>query len=175
VSPEVDEIVVGRITSAYGIRGWVRVFSYTDPLEGILQYTPWTLVRGRQQQTIEIEAGRRQGKGLIARPAGFVDRDQAEALAGWEIVIDKAQLPPLGAGEYYWHELEGLGVVTASGDRLGVIDHLLETGAHDVLVIRADAGSVDDRERLVPFVLDDIVKRVDLEEGLVTVDWETDY
>lgn len=170
-----EQIVVGRITTAHGIKGWVKLYSYTDPPEGILSYQPWLISRGRQQQTIEIAEGRWQGKYLVALPKGNTDRNQAEALAGWEIRIDKSLLPDLEAGEFYWYQLEGLVVQTVGGARLGIIAELLETGANDVLVVRADAESIDDEERLIPFVEEEVVTHVDMERGVVTVDWETDY
>ncbi len=175
MTPESEHIVVGRITGAYGIKGWVKVFSYTDPMEGILQYAPWTLVRGGKRQTTSAQEGRRQGKALIARLEGVEDRNQAELMAGWEIEIDKALLPRLEDGELYWYQLEGLAVVNERGDRFGRIARLLETGSSDVLVVAADESSIDDQERMIPFVEEDIVTRVDLDSGTVTVKWEADY
>lgn len=175
MTPDSDLIVVGRITGAYGIKGWVKVYSYTDPMEGILQYQPWYLSRGARQQTIELENGRVHGKGLIALPAGFTSRNEAEALAGWQIEVEKVQLPELDDGELYWHQLEGLAVINTDGARLGRVDHLLETGASDVMVVIADETSIDGRERMIPFVEEDIVTDIDLKAGSVTVNWETDY
>lgn len=175
MTPGREELVVGRITGAHGIKGWVRVFSYTDPMEGILQYSPWVLARGDERQEYEVGTGRLQGKGLIARLEDVADRNQAELLAGWEIRIDKAQLPELGDGELYWHQLEGLAVVNQHGERFGRIDHLLETGASDVMVVAADVDSIDDQERMIPFVEEDIVTAIDLNAGTVTVNWEADY
>lgn len=153
----------------------MKVFSYTDPMEGILQYLPWSL--GRRGETREAKAleGRKQGKGLVARLEGIEDRNQAELLAGWDIRIDKALLPDLDEGELYWHQLEGLTVVNEQGEVFGKIDHMLETGASDVMVVAASTDSVDDRERMIPFVEEDIVTGVDLKARTLTVNWEADY
>ncbi len=173
--PERDEIVVGRITGAHGIKGWVKVFSYTDPLEGILQYQPWTLVRDGQRRQVEVAGGNRSGRALVAGLTEVEDRNQAEKLAGWEIRVDRSQLPALESGELYWHQLEGLAVYNLAGERLGRIDSLIETGAHDVLLVVADEESIDERERMIPFVDKEVIATVDLDGGRVTVNWEADY
>ncbi|XOV90097.1 MAG: ribosome maturation factor RimM [Pseudomonadota bacterium] len=170
-----ETIVVGRISGAYGIKGWVKVYSYTDPPEGIFGYSPWRLTRGNQTQTLKIESGRTQGKGLIALPEGYTDRNQAELLIGSEISVGLEQLPDLTQGDYYWFQLQGLRVINTRDEVLGVIDHLLETGANDVMVIHPSAESVDDKKRLVPFVEEEIVKQVDLDGQRIVVSWEKDF
>jgi 16S rRNA processing protein RimM len=117
----------------------------------------------------------RQGRSLIVLPEGCTDREQAALLTGWEIRIDKRQLPALAAGEYYWHQLEGLTVVNTEGEVLGTVDHLLETGGKDVLLVKPGPASIDDRERLVPFVEDRVVREVDLDGGRILVDWGSDF
>jgi 16S rRNA processing protein RimM len=151
------------------------VFSYTDPSEQIFEYLPWQLVKGRKRQSLQVAQHQRQGKGLIALPEGYETRDQAELLAGWEIQIDQSRLPGLVDGEFYWHQLEGLRVVNLAGTVLGEVDHMLETGANDVLVVKPVADSIDTRERLIPYVEGRIVQRVDLLEGCIQVDWDTDF
>ncbi|HKI73641.1 MAG TPA: ribosome maturation factor RimM [Pseudomonadales bacterium] len=170
-----ESITVGRIDAAYGVKGWVKVFSYTDPVERIFEYTPWQLVRRGKVQRLEIADSKIQGRGLIALPAGYEDRTQAELLVGSEIRIDKNQLPALDEGEFYWHELEGLVVINAEDDNLGIVDHLLETGSNDVMVVKATESSIDDRERLIPWLEDQVVKQVDRERGRIVVDWPADY
>lgn len=148
----------------------MRVFSYTQPRENIIRYQPWYLKdRTGIWQERRLAAGSRHGKGVIARLADCENRDQAQALMGYEIAIRRDQLPETVPGEYYWRDLEGLAVVTASGEWLGTVDHLLETGANDVLVVKGD------RERLIPFVLEKVVVNVDLEKGEIQVDWDKDF
>lgn len=160
-------LVLGRIVGSYGVRGWVRVLSETEPREAILKYSPWLLGPGHApRQVIE---GRAHGKGVIARLGDCDDRDQAASLAGQEIAIDRGQLPPSPADEPYWADLEGLDVWTLGGVRLGVVDHLFATGANDVLVV------LGDRERLLPFVWGDVVVSVELERGRIEVDWDPDF
>lgn len=167
-----EQIVVGRITAPHGVKGWVKIFSYTDPIERILEYAPWQIARGTSVRRLAVKAGRRQGKGIVVQPEGCEDRNQAELLKGFEIRIDKDRLPALAEGEFYWHQLERLAVVTTRGELLGEVDHLMETGANDVLVVEPTSSSIDERERLIPFVEDEVVREVDLDEGRITVAWD---
>jgi 16S rRNA processing protein RimM len=145
------------------------VYSYTQPRENIIQYQPWQLNQGGDWQPRQVAEGRRHGKGVIARLAGCEDRDQAMLLMDSEIGIRRDQLPAPGPGEYYWSDLQGLEVVTEKGESLGRVDHLIETGANDVLVVKGD------RERLIPFVMQQVVTRVDLGAGTIQVDWDKDF
>jgi 16S rRNA processing protein RimM len=153
----------------YGVGGWVRVFSYTEPRGNIVDYQPWHLRSGDDWEPRRLAEGRVHGKGVIARLEGCEDRDQALALMNREIGVRRDQLPATAPGEYYWSDLMGLEVVNLQHASLGKVDHLLETGANDVLVV------VGDRERLIPFVQHDVVKRVDLETGVIQVDWDKDF
>ena len=136
-------------------------------MEAILDYRPWLL--GEQKSPVKIIDGRKQGKGLVALLPGFEDREQAITLVGQQIFVGRDQLPATAEGEYYWSDLEGLEVHTTNGDLLGRVDRLMETGANDVLVVRGD------REHLVPFIQGQYIKRVDLEGGLIEVDWDPEF
>ncbi len=164
----VDPVLLGRIVGLFGVRGWVKVFSYTDPREAILQYSEWILRQNGERSTVKIAEGKRHGKSVIARIDGVDDREQAGALVGAEIGVARDAMPAPEAGRYYWRDLEGLLVVRADGTELGRIEYLLETGANDVMVVQGD------QERLIPFVMQDVVLEVDLQEGKVSVDWEWD-
>jgi 16S rRNA processing protein RimM len=158
-------IVLGRVAGVYGVRGWVRVFSDTDPRDNILRYAPW-LLNGTLHRVLE---GRKHGKGLVVRLEGCDDRDQAAALVGQAISIYRDQLPAPRPDEFYWADLEGLSVETLNGEPLGRVSHLFSTGANDVLVIKGE------RERLLPFAWDDVVKDVDFDAGMIRVDWDPDF
>jgi 16S rRNA processing protein RimM len=162
-------VVVGSVAGVFGVHGWIRVFSHTTPREHILDYSPWYLEDREGWEELRLVAGQRQGKGLLAHLEGCADRDQAMALMGRRIAVRRDQLPPLEPEQFYWADLEGLRVVTQAGLTLGQVDHLSATGANDVLVVRGE------RERLVPFVWGEVVKDVDLEQGLIRVDWDPDF
>lgn len=175
-SPVDDHVVLGKLTSPYGVKGWLKVYSYTAPMDGILDYEAWVLRHGGRLSRIRLLQGRRQGKGLVARLEGVDSREAAEALAGAEILLPKAELPELDADDYYWYQLEGLTVVTREGLVLGRIAYLFETGANDVMVVKGEADErIEARERLLPFLPGDVVLGVDLEAGVMTVDWDPDF
>jgi len=170
VSKSDDYIVVGRINGLHGVRGWVKVFSHTQPRENILSYAIWYLKRqGAWVETV-LEDGRPQGKGIVAKLKGCDDRDAAAALMDTTIAIRREQLPQVRPDEYYWADLQGLKVSNLDGIDLGVVDHLLETGANDVLVVMQG-----ETERLIPFIQGQFVKHVDLDAGEMTVDWDPDF
>jgi 16S rRNA processing protein RimM len=162
-------VTLGRISGVQGIQGWVRVHSDTSPRENIVNYSPWYLEYGGKRERRKVNAGRRQGKGVVAKLAGCNDRNAAEALIGAVIRIPRSQLPQTAPGEFYWADLIGLRVETLDGVDLGRIDQLFETGANDVIVVQGE------RERLVPYIWEQVVREVDLEAGLMRVDWDPDF
>lgn len=162
-------VALGQINGLYGVRGWVKVFSHTQPRENILGYSPWQLHLAGEWRELAVETGRTHGKGVIAKLAGIDDRDAAAALHGAEIAVWREQLPPPAAGEFYWADLEGLAVQTLQGTALGTVSHLIETGSNDVLVVDGE------RERLIPFLMGQTVIRVDVENGLLVVDWDPEF
>ncbi len=164
-----EMLVLGRISGLYGVKGWVRVFSHTSPRSNILTYPGWYLRQAGNWVKYEVQSGRAHGKGVVAQLKGCDDRDQATMLLQADIAIPREQLPDLQPDEYYWADLEGLKVQTMDGLDLGVIDHLFETGANDVVVVKGE------RERLIPYLWQDVIQHVDLEVGVMTVDWEPDF
>lgn len=171
-----DEITtVGRITTIYGVKGWVKIYSHTEPMERILDYSPWLLKLNGQWQPIKISEGKKHGKGLVAKLAGVDDRDVARQYCGMDIAIESSLLPALGEGDFYWSQLEKLEVLTESGVKLGKVSHLIATGANDVLVVKGQEGSVDRKERLIPYLPDQVVKEINLEEGTIRVDWDPEF
>ncbi len=164
-------VLLGRIVGVHGVRGAVKLESYTEPRVAIFDYEPWLLERepGRFE-AIAGAQGRAQGKGMVATLPGITDRDMAAAFTGTRIWVPRDVLPELGPGEYYQTDLEGLRVVNQVGEDLGRVTHMFDNGAHDVLVTRDEAG----RERLIPYVVEAYVKSVDLDAGCITVDWHPD-
>lgn len=165
-------ITVGRIGAPYGVRGWVKVQSFTESIENLLEYEPWYLRKtgnGEAWEEVPVEEAKVHGKGIIAKFTGCDDRDAAAGLRGQEIAIRRDQLPEPEEGEYYWVDLVGLEVQTLDGVPLGKVDHMQETGANDVMVIKGE------RERLIPFVMEHIVHEVDIEGGVIRVDWDPEF
>jgi 16S rRNA processing protein RimM len=167
--PQSDEpICVGHIIGVQGVNGWVKVFSDTSPRENIVNYSPWKIDTGEKVMIASV-TGRLQGKNVIAQISGIEDRDLAAELIGSKIYIEPEQLPKLKQGEYYWTDLIGMKVESLESEPLGTVETMLETGANDVMVLQGD------RERLIPFVIDEIVREVDLVNRRIVVDWKLDY
>ncbi|MEO1420858.1 MAG: ribosome maturation factor RimM [Pseudomonadota bacterium] len=158
------QVTVGEIRGAHGVRGWVKLFSFTDPRDNLLRFSRFKSPEGREYRLLEA---RTQGKTLVGRIEGVDDRDTALALNGTVLQVPRSALPETDVGEYYWSDLIGAVVTSQDGHLLGKVDHLLETGAHDVMVVK----NADGAETLVPFVMERYVLDVDLEEHAIQVDW----
>ena len=169
-----EKIVAGKISGVYGVKGWVKVFSETHPREGILKYSPWYLqhpnINAGRWREIKVEAGRRHAKTVVVKLEGYDDRDECMQLIGAQIAINASQLKSLAKNEYYWRDLIGLRVVNQQDVELGVVDRLFETGANDVLVVKDET-----QERLIPWTLGHAVLEVDIEQGVISVDWDEDF
>jgi 16S rRNA processing protein RimM len=161
-----EPVILGRISGLFGVRGWVKVYSYTEPREAVLDYNRWLLSSKDGWQEATVAEGQRHGKTVIVRLDGYDDRDAAAGLIGTDIGIPRDQLPEAGKDQFYWSDLEGLRVLHRDGTELGKLDHMLETGANDVMVVKGET------ERLIPFVMNEVVLGVDLEKGEIEVDWE---
>ncbi|WP_404413791.1 ribosome maturation factor RimM [Vreelandella aquamarina] len=168
-------VVLGKLTSPHGVKGWLKVYAYTSPIDSIFDYSEWWVRQGEKLQPLTVIQGRRQGKGLVVQLEGIDNRDAAEALAQADIVMPKSELPELADEEYYWHELEGLHVYTRSGECLGQVSYLFETGANDVMVVRGSQDAIDKRERLLPYLPGDVIIKVDLEAQRMEVDWDPEF
>ncbi|MDH3326479.1 MAG: ribosome maturation factor RimM [Gammaproteobacteria bacterium] len=165
-----DTITLGVINGVFGIKGWVKVYSSTDPIENILEYKTWRLKQKNQEVVVKLADGRRHGKGIVAKFEGYDDRNAAETLLKAEINVSVGELPKLSEGEYYWRDLVGLEVINMDGKSYGLIDYMMPTVANDVMVIKSG-----DAERLIPFIQGVYVLNVDLDAKAVQVDWPEDF
>jgi 16S rRNA processing protein RimM len=162
-------ILLGRVAGAFGVRGELKLLSWTDPRDALFKYQPWILRAGESEREVSGVRGRDTGKLVVAAFPGVDTREGAEAMNGTEIWVPRDRLPPPSPGEYYWVDLEGLAVETVEGQALGTVSHLFDTGANDVMVVAGD------RERLIPFVTDQYVKSVDFQAGRIVVDWDPEF
>jgi len=146
------------------------VFSHSRPREQILSYTQWYIGQDKNRQVVTLQEGKVHGEAIIVKLDGIDDRDQAAALKGSNIWITPSQLERLESDEYYWRQLIGLEVIDQAGVLLGKVDGLIETGANDVLLVKAGK-----QEHLIPFIMDQVVTKIDIETGQMSVDWDIDY
>jgi 16S rRNA processing protein RimM len=159
---------LGRIESAAGVRGWLKVRSYTDPPENLLRHPVWVLCgRDGKRTAYTVAESANDGRWLRARFEGIEDRDAAQLLRGLDIEVARSALPPTAAGEYYRDDLIGLKVRDRGGRELGQVSHFIEAPASAVMVVRGA------REHWVP-ALPRYLLRVDLERGEIEVDWPED-
>ena len=161
-------VTLGRVSGVFGVKGWLKVQSYTEPRDNVARFGVWTLRLNGAERVFEVEDGQGHGGNVVAKLRGIDDPDRAREWLGAEIVVERERLPEARADEFYWTDLEGLEVRTMTGVSLGRVEHLLATGANDVLVLRGPP------ERLIPFVVGPVVKQVDLAAGLIVVDWSLD-
>ena len=180
MSKSSQNTVMGKVTSVYGVKGWVKVFSYTQPKENICQYSDWQLQdQSGASRPVKVLEVKPHGNGLVALFEGAKDRDLAKKFCGMLITVPSNEFPPLSEGDYYWSQLQGLLVYSLNAEAepvlLGKVDHLIETGSNDVLVVKKCKDSLDGQERLIPYLPDQVVKLVDLHEGIIEVDWDPDF
>ena len=170
------EVILGKVGAVYGIKGWLKIHSFTDEAEAILDYFPWSLKLGNKIQSVEISDWRKHNNGLVVHVAGIDDRDIAQKLVGSEIFVDESALVKLPEGEFYWRDLIGMTVVTDKGYDLGQVSEILETGANDVLVVKANRNDgFGQKERLIPYLFEQVIKSVSAENKQICVDWDPGF
>lgn len=155
---------MGLVRGVFGLKGELRVESYLDRAEAILEFPSWDLVKpDGTRERVTVQGGRPHGKGLAAKVKGYDAPEPAKSLVKAEIRIPRNALPPSDDEGYLWADLIGCKVVTESGEALGTVAGLIETGANDVLGVQGPKG-----EKLLPFI-DEVILAVDLENQLITV------
>ena len=161
-------ITLGTCGGPYGVRGWLRIGSHTDPRPAIFDVQPWWVEVQGQRRELKVEHWRENGRHLVAKIAGFEDPESVSAIKGVGIEVERGDLPPPAKDEFYWCDLVGLTVHTLADEPLGAVRELFETGSNDVMV-------VGEEKHLVPFLVDQVVKEVDFEAGVIRVDWDVNY
>lgn len=163
-----DWVLLGQIVGVFGVKGWIKLESYTRPRKAIFEYNPWRLGLKNGWEKRAVVAGEARNNGLVAKLEGIEDRDAAHDLIGTEIGIPRDELPAAAKGEVYWADLIGCMVSNQAGIEFGKVTGLMETGANDVLIVK------NGRERLIPFI-DEVVTEIDLEQGTVRVNWDEEF
>ncbi len=165
-----DFLSLGRISGLFGVKGWVKVFSDTQPRSNIIQYPVWWLKGPHDWQEHEVVKAQPHGKTIIASIAGVDSRETAAALIGMQVGVPRDSLPAAGEGEYYWADLIDCQVATKAGVDMGKVERLFETGANDVLVVKLDGEEI-----LIPWVAPEVIVSIDVNNKQLVVDWDPDY
>ncbi|WP_394129727.1 ribosome maturation factor RimM [Shewanella maritima] len=169
-------IVLGKLGSSHGIKGWIKITAYTDSVEGIFDYSPWLLNEQGEWREVKVKQWKPQGKAVIAELEGVTNREQAQMLTNCEIGIMPEQMQELADDEFYWRDLIGCEVTNTKGYNMGKVDQIVETGSNDVLLVKANAKDAFGKaERMIPFVTEQFIKEVDLQGKQVVVDWDPDF
>lgn len=164
-----DLVVIGRIAGLYGIKGWLKIISYTEPRVNVFSYSPWYLNRGSAWLKVDVDSGRAHNKGIIVKIKGCDDRTYASPMIDSEIHVSRILFPLASSDEYYWSDLQGLKVCNLQDEVLGIVASMMSNGVQDIMVVRGDI------ERLIPFVKNHFVISVDLSKKRVIVDWPLEY
>ncbi len=177
-----DFVILGKIIGFFGVKGWIKVHSDTDPRENIVSYSQWWLRDSRKKgewQRVKLSNGKRSGKNVIAKLDGVDTREQAELYLGKEVAVKRSELPSLGQDEFYWTDLIGCNVETLQGVKIGPVTRLFETGANEVMVVKdareKTSGNNDSGEVLIPWIRPSVITGIDLDAKKITVDWDPDF
>lgn len=171
-----DTIILGKVGASYGVKGWIKVTSYTEELDGIFDYSPWLLLQGGELKEYEVEQWKPHNKSLVAKLVGIDDRDAAEAIKNLEINVNQDVLPELNGDDFYWRELVGMTVVNTAGYDFGKVEQMFETGANDVMVVKANLkDAFGQKQRMIPYLYEQVVLEVDREASKILVDWDPGF
>lgn len=162
-------IIVGQLGKTYGVHGWVKVNSFTNPIDNLLDYDPWFYQQNNKWTELPVTEAQLQGNSIVAHIEGYNTPEAARALTGIEIAVQRSQLPALAKDEYFWCDLVGLQVVTTKGVQLGKVNRLFHTGANDILVIEGK------KEHLIPYIKNHFVLNVDIPKQTMIVDWDPEF
>lgn len=163
-------VVIGKVGRPHGVKGWVKIHSFTQPTENILHYLPWFIQKNPNSPVsrVLIVDHKLHSGSILVKIQGCDTPEQAQRYVNQMICVAHDQLPVLSEDECYWADLEGLTVINAQGVTLGTVQYLMNTGANDIMVVRGD------RERLIPYI-QSVIQQVNLPDRTILVDWDADF
>lgn len=171
-----DTLVIAKIGAPYGVKGWFKVTTYTDEPENVFSYSPWLISQTSGSQSYLVEKWRWHNSGLIVKLQDVDSRDAADSLKNLEVGVTTEQLPPLQEDDFYWRELIGMQVTTEQGYNLGTVSDMFETGANDVLIVKANVNDAfGQKQRMIPYLYGQVIKSVDKQAQMIEVDWDPGF
>ena len=162
-------VVIGRFGRPHGVKGYISVYSFTDPRENILSYADWHVSINGRWTLLKRLSTQEHTRFIVALIDGYSEREQVAQLTNLDIAIESSQLPKLGDGEYYWHQLQGMRVTNTKGVLLGTVTDIIATGSNDVLVVTGES------RHLIPYRFGVVVLDISESERHITVDWDSEY
>lgn len=163
-----NPIIIGSFGKTFGVRGWIKINSFTSPKRNIIDFKPWLIQKNNSWEEICIESSKEHSNNIIVKLSNCNSPEEAQNFTNAKIAIWQKQLPKLQTNEYYWIDIIGLKVINLQEVVLGVVQDLMATGANDVLIVTGD------RKRLIPYI-SNIILSVDLAKKIIQVDWERDF
>ncbi|WMY97197.1 MAG: ribosome maturation factor RimM [Arsenophonus sp.] len=171
----IHPIVLGRLGSTYGVNGWMKVFSFTENIQDIFNYQPWFVKLFKEWYKLEIEDWKYDNKNIFIKFKNIYDKEHANLMINYKIIVDSAQFPILKNGEYYWKDLIGCKIFNTQSYYLGCVTNLIVTGANDVLISKNFKDFFGIKERLIPFIYKKVIKKVDINTKIIQVDWDPSF
>ncbi|WWO97252.1 MAG: ribosome maturation factor RimM [Candidatus Dasytiphilus stammeri] len=169
-----NPLILGKIGSAYGVRGWIKLISFTQNKKNIFFYQPWFIINEyycNQWIKIELEKWYEKPHGFIIKLKGINDREKAKKFNNYDIMIESSQLPTLEEGEYYWKDIIGCVIITADGNQLGKVVRLFSTISYDIMVVKVNRYKI--KEILIPFIKNKVVSKINLISKFISITWKT--
>lgn len=166
-----DPFIIGKIGSAHGVLGMVKLFSFTENKNDIFKYYPWFTVKENQWIILHLEYKKNNKNFFLIKIKNIKNRNEAKQLTHCHIIIEKKTLPILKKNEYYWNDLINFKIISDTGNYLGKIDNFLQTTSNDILVIKNYGGNMKKKEMLIPFIENEVIKNVDIVNKTITVHW----
>ena len=168
------KIIVGRLGAPHGVKGEIKIQSFTAVAENLFNYGPLWFLQNQRWRPLALNNWHRHGKNFIATIDQVNDRETAALFTNCDIAINASQLPEASADEMYWHQLQGMQVITTGQQLLGQVEQVLATGANDVLAVSPNADSIDNRQRLLPYI-SQVVQTVNTGSNTIIVDWDSEF
>ncbi|WMY95157.1 MAG: ribosome maturation factor RimM [Arsenophonus sp.] len=171
-----NPIILGKLGATYGINGWMKIFSFTENIEDIFDYQPWFIqwFKGKWYP-LDIKKWKNDNNNIFVKFKNLYNKEQASLITNYEIMVDSAKFPILKKNEYYWKDLIGCQIFNSQNYFFGYVTNLITTGANDVLVTQNLIDSFGIIERLIPFLYEKVIKKVDIVTKVIQVDWDPSF
>ncbi|CAL4323699.1 Ribosome maturation factor RimM [Buchnera aphidicola (Eriosoma lanigerum)] len=165
-------IIVGKFIAPYGLLGWIKIISFTENINNIVYYTPWYITINNKLEIIKLLLWNKK-KNLLVKCETINDRNTAEKFSNKNIMIHKSQLPILPIYEYYWKDLINCNIINFN-TYLGTVKNVINTGANDILIVKNNNKKIH-TDILIPFIMNQVIKNVNLIHKVIKIEWDINH